>query len=85
MSGRGVTKEIGWGPVRLTDEGRASVLAPLADLPVLHWHGDLATLPEGATRLAETDVCRNQAFAVGDTSWRCSSISRSIQRISSNG
>ena len=63
----GRAKEIGWGPLRLTPEGRASVLGPIGDAPVLHWHGDEAALPKGAVRLAETDACANQAFAIGCT------------------
>jgi GMP synthase (glutamine-hydrolysing) len=55
-------KEIGFGPVRLTNEGRESALAPLDGVPVLHWHGDAFELPEGATCLASTDLCLNQAF-----------------------
>jgi GMP synthase (glutamine-hydrolysing) len=60
-------KEIGWAPIRLTDEGRGSCLAALAPNgePVLHWHGDTFDLPEGARRLASTDICPNQAFAWG--------------------
>jgi GMP synthase (glutamine-hydrolysing) len=58
--------EIGWSPVALTEEGEASPLARLASQPVLHWHGDIASLPSGARRLAETESCRNQAFALGD-------------------
>ncbi len=65
--GPGPAKEIGWASITLTEEGRASVLAPLEGHPVLHWHGDLAVLPAGAKRLAETDVCHNQAFAIGAT------------------
>jgi GMP synthase (glutamine-hydrolysing) len=65
--GPGPAPEIGWRPLDLTREGSDSVLAPLAGMPVLHWHGDIATLPEGAVRLAETDICRNQAFTVGST------------------
>jgi GMP synthase (glutamine-hydrolysing) len=61
----GSVKEIGWAPVALTAAGDASVLAPLAAIPVLHWHGDNAELPAGAALLAETDLCPNQAFAVG--------------------
>jgi GMP synthase (glutamine-hydrolysing) len=64
--GPGLAKEIGWAPVRLTAEGRASALAPLDGKAVLHWHGDIATLPAGATRLAETEICRNQAFTLGE-------------------
>lgn len=63
----GPRKEIGWGRVTLTDAGRASVLKPLADVPVLHWHGDNADLPACAVGLASTDACPHQAFAVGDT------------------
>lgn len=64
--GPGPATEIGWREVDLTREGSESVLSALAGLPVLHWHSDLAALPDGAVRLAETDLCRNQAFAVGD-------------------
>ena len=31
----------------------------------LHWHGDTFDLPAGAERLAATDLCENQAFAMG--------------------
>jgi GMP synthase (glutamine-hydrolysing) len=58
-------KEIGWAPVELTTEGRASCLRRLGDTPVLHWHGDTFDLPAGATRLASTRVCANQAFSYG--------------------
>ena len=63
--GPGPAKEIGWRRILLTEGGRASVLAPLDGQP--HWHGDLAVLPAGVRRLAETDVCHNQAFAIGAT------------------
>jgi GMP synthase (glutamine-hydrolysing) len=58
-------KEIGWAPVDLTVEGRASCLSRLADTAVLHWHGDTFDLPAGATRLASTRLCANQAFVYG--------------------
>jgi len=66
----GGAKEIGWAPVRLTEGGRHSCLAPLGALGddalhVLHWHGDTFDLPDGATRLASTDLYANQAFAWG--------------------
>ncbi|TAK49043.1 MAG: glutamine amidotransferase [Xanthobacteraceae bacterium] len=61
----GPAKEIGYAPLDLTAEGRASVLAPLDGVAVLHWHGDNLDLPGGATRLASTSVCPTQAFAVG--------------------
>jgi GMP synthase (glutamine-hydrolysing) len=58
------TKEIGFAPPALTDAGRKSPLRHLAEVPVLHWHGDAFELPHGATLLATTAVA-NQAFAIG--------------------
>src|SRR4029079_8371400 len=58
----GPAKEICGAPVTLTTSGATSVLAPLAEAPVLHWHGDNCELPEGCTRLAFTDRCPVQAF-----------------------
>lgn len=60
----GPAKEIGWAPVRLTDAGQAGPLRHLTDIPVLHWHGDVFDLPAGAQRLASTQWCENQAFAL---------------------
>lgn len=59
-------KEIGFSPIGLTEEGKASALAGLGAVPVLHWHGDQFDIPHGATRLASTAIGANQAFAVGD-------------------
>jgi GMP synthase (glutamine-hydrolysing) len=58
-------KELGWAPIVLTEAGQHSVLQPLGSGPVLHWHGDTFDLPQGATRLASTAICENQAFSVG--------------------
>ena len=56
-------KEIGWAPLVLTEAGRRSCLAALADTPVLHWHGDTFDLPRGARHLAATARYPHQAFA----------------------
>jgi GMP synthase (glutamine-hydrolysing) len=57
--------ELGWAPVELTEAGRASPLAAIEGRPVLHWHGDNLELPAGAVRLASTDACPVQAYALG--------------------
>ena len=61
----GGVKEIGWSALTLTDAGRASPLAGLDGVAVLHWHGDTFDLPDGAVLLASTPVTRNQAFRWG--------------------
>jgi GMP synthase (glutamine-hydrolysing) len=57
--------EIGYSLLSLTDQGRASVLASLESVPVLHWHGDQFDIPPGALRLAQTPGFPNQAFSIG--------------------
>ncbi|MEJ2118658.1 MAG: glutamine amidotransferase [Alphaproteobacteria bacterium] len=61
----GAEKEIGFAPLSLTESGRASCLGVFESEPVLHWHGDIFDLPDGATCLASTRVCPNQAFSYG--------------------
>ncbi|MGH1392486.1 MAG: type 1 glutamine amidotransferase [Trichormus sp.] len=60
----GKYKEIGWFPIQLTQEAQNSTL--FGELPqqftVFHWHGDTFDLPPGATRLAYSEGCENQAF-----------------------
>ncbi|WP_337245174.1 glutamine amidotransferase [Luteimonas sp. gir] len=58
-------KAIGFAPLMLTPAGEASPLAALDDVPVLHWHGDRFEIPVGAVRLAGTEACAHQAFAIG--------------------
>jgi len=59
-------KEIGFAPITLTADGERSCLAPFKNDPItLHWHGDTFDLPRGATRLASTGLCENQAFSIG--------------------
>jgi GMP synthase (glutamine-hydrolysing) len=67
----GPAKEIGWAPLDLTGEGRSGALRHLGAEPVLHWHGDMFELPDGATRLASTRLCPNQAFALGPSVLGC--------------
>ena len=60
--------EIGWFPVRFLESRKAArgFEAFPPELTVLHWHGDTFDLPQGATRIAESDACRNQGFIYGD-------------------
>ncbi|WP_211442133.1 glutamine amidotransferase [Collimonas humicola] len=58
-------KEIGFGPIELTQAGTASALAALTATPVLHWHGDAFDIPPGASNLAQTAIGKHQAFALG--------------------
>ncbi|MEQ9567519.1 MAG: type 1 glutamine amidotransferase, partial [Pseudomonadales bacterium] len=55
-------KEIGWFPV--TQTGSDSWLADLlpCEFTCLHWHGDTFAIPEGATHVARSQACENQAF-----------------------
>jgi GMP synthase (glutamine-hydrolysing) len=58
--------EIGFGPVAVHDRGDPLLggLAPSTD--VLHWHGDVFDLPEGATALASSAQTEQQAFRAGN-------------------
>ena len=59
-------REVGFGEVRLLGSSHEPALAGLPErIPVLHWHGDTFDLPTRAVRLAESDVCANQAFRIG--------------------
>ncbi len=57
-------KEIGAMTVTLTDEGASDPLFAGfdRDVPVFQWHGDTFRIPFGATHLAKSDDCKNQAF-----------------------
>lgn len=63
----GKVKEIGWGPLTLTEHGKLSCLESLRGVPVLHWHGDTFDLPDEATRLASSPMYLNQAFVWNET------------------
>jgi len=56
--------ELGWLPVKWTDEARANLNGLPASSTVLHWHGDTFALPEGATRLAVSEGCPEQGFLI---------------------
>lgn len=61
------SKEIGWFPITLTHEGEKSPMRFLGNnIKNFHWHGETFDLPKGATLLASTPICTNQAFSYGD-------------------
>ena len=59
-------KEIGWGEVRVADNGVAREwLGELQAFETFQWHGETFSIPPGATRILENAHCANQAFALG--------------------
>jgi GMP synthase (glutamine-hydrolysing) len=58
--------EIGFAPVAVSDPADPVLggLAPSTD--VLHWHGDVFGLPDGAQPLASSERTEHQAFRVGN-------------------
>ena len=64
----GEEKEIGWYPLRLTEEGKKDrVLTGLPDtFPVFQWHGETFDVPPGAVGLAGSERYSNQAFRLGE-------------------
>src|SRR5690606_17846385 len=59
-------KEIGWGDVRVCDNGIARAWIPgVETFETFQWHGETFSIPPGATRVLENPHCMNQAFALG--------------------
>ena len=59
---RGPKKEIGFYS-NLVPESNSSLFSGFDDpFTVFHWHGDTFDLPEGAVRLASSEIYPNQAF-----------------------
>lgn len=87
---QGAEKEIGWFPITLTEAGQqARVFKQLPRrLEVFHWHGDTFDLPRGATLLAESEACANQAFLYDDRvlglQFHLESTPESVEHIISN-
>ncbi|MGE4296257.1 MAG: type 1 glutamine amidotransferase [Campylobacterales bacterium] len=60
----GKQKEIGWFDIQaVPSEGEVFRFPNRAT--VFHWHGETFDLPAGATRLAQSAACDNQAFQIG--------------------
>jgi GMP synthase-like glutamine amidotransferase len=64
-------KEIGWQSVNLTEEGmRDNLFKGMDDvLDVFQWHEDTFDNPKQGRLLATSNICRNQAFRIGNCAW----------------
>lgn len=76
----GPQKEIGWYDIELVGEGiRDHLMGKLAmhlraggygeKFKVFHWHGETFDIPEGAERLAKSELYPNQAFRYGSNAY----------------
>ena len=54
-------KEIGWFPIRIKNNHKFFNDFP-DEIKVFHWHGDTYDLPNNSIHVAESEVCKNQAF-----------------------
>jgi len=61
-------KEIGWFPVRLSEEAKENQLFNFLpdEFSAFHWHGETYNIPIGAFHIAESQACKNQAFIYRD-------------------
>ncbi len=58
--------EVGWHRMQCVDSPSSRQwLGPAATHEVFHWHYEAFDLPPGALRLAASEHCPNQAFAIG--------------------
>ena len=58
-------KEIGWFPIEGLAHGNPAAFRFPSTAEVFQWHGETFDLPPGATHLARSSVCENQAFQIG--------------------
>ena len=61
-------KEIGWFKISLNRNGSSDPLFQEfpREIDVFQWHGDTFDIPDGAVKLAESELCSNQAYRIGD-------------------
>jgi GMP synthase-like glutamine amidotransferase len=64
---RSAAPEIGWATVRLAGGAAGDrIFSQIPNSPVVfQWHNDTFDLPPGATLMASSEVCVNQAFRCG--------------------
>jgi len=61
-------REIGWFPIQLSKEAKASELGTALpnNFDVFHWHGDTFSIPDHAIPLASSEACLNQGFILNE-------------------
>jgi len=57
------SREIGWFPIQGLPSG--SCFRFPSTIEVFHWHSEMFALPPGATPIAASEGCPNQAFQIG--------------------
>jgi GMP synthase-like glutamine amidotransferase len=64
---RNPVKEIGWGRLDVLPNDAAAHWfgGKLRSFDSFHWHGETFSIPPGATRIASSPWCENQAFVLG--------------------
>lgn len=62
---RNAVKEIGWGRVDTLEDELAREWFGASSFHSFHWHGETFSIPPGATRIASSAHCDNQAFVLG--------------------
>jgi len=62
-------KEMGWFKASLTVDGAKDALFKSIEkeFDVFQWHEDTFDIPEGASLIAVSETCRNQAFRIGES------------------
>ena len=60
-----IETEIGWFPIQSVKKEENGVFHFPKEIEVFHWHGETFDLPVGAILLAQSVVCKNQAFQLG--------------------
>lgn len=61
----GPDMEIGFHPIAIAPQAQDGPLRHIADVPMLHWHGDTFTLPDNVELIASSPLYAHQAFRRG--------------------
>jgi GMP synthase (glutamine-hydrolysing) len=64
-------EEIGWYPIDVTENGQKDILFRdvSKNIVVFQWHEDTFAIPHNGRHLAQSDLCINQAFKVGNNAY----------------